>query len=171
MIAVEFAAMMPILALILLGVFELSRFMIAIQKVDRIAAAMADYVSQTDKVTQSELTDLFDAVANIASPYSFETGVVIVSSVFKATESGATSVVWQRQGGGGLASASEIGPEDGTAILPGGMTLTANEGMVAAEAMMDYQPLFLDALISPIRIYRVAFYRPRKSQQVALSGG
>ena len=41
-VAIEFAAMTPVLALLAIGVFEVTRYMITIQKVDRIAVAMAD---------------------------------------------------------------------------------------------------------------------------------
>jgi hypothetical protein len=169
-VAIEFAAMMPILALMLIGVFEVTRYMIAIQKVDRIAVAMADYVSQAQTITQSELDDLFEAVATISSPVSFESGTVFVSSVYKSSDAAPPTIVWQRKGGGPLSVASAIGAEGGTASLPQGMTLIALEGMVVAEAVMDFEPVFLQAFVSPVRIYRTAFYRPRKSNQVAISG-
>ncbi|WP_119420729.1 TadE/TadG family type IV pilus assembly protein [Desertibaculum subflavum] len=169
-VAIEFAAMMPILALLLIGVFEVTRYMIAIQKVDRIAVAMADYVSQAQSITQAELNDLFSAVSNISSPVSFDSGIVIVSSVYKPSAAQPAQIVWQRQGGGTLSTTSHLGAQGGTATLPTGMTLVTQEGMVAAEAIMDFEPVLLQAFVAPIRIYRTAFYRPRKSNQVAISG-
>lgn len=169
-VAIEFAAMMPILALLLIGVFEVTRYMIAIQKVDRIAVAMADYVSQAQTVTQAELDDLFTAVSNISSPVSFDSGLVIVSSVYKSSDAQPAQVVWQRTGGGTLSTTSHLGVQGGNATLPPGMTLVTLEGMVAAEAVMDFEPVLFQAFVGPIRIYRTAFYRPRKSNQVAISG-
>jgi Flp pilus assembly protein TadG len=168
-VAIELAALVPMLALLLIGVFEVTRFMIAIQKVDRIVVAMADYVSQSQTISQTELNDLFDAVANISSPVSFDSGIVVVSSIYKSSDASPATIVWQRQGGGSLSAASVIGTQGSNASLPAGMTLVALEGMVAAEAMMDFEPVFLQAFVSPVRIYRTAFYRPRKSSQVAIS--
>ena len=62
------------------------------------------------------------------------------------------------------------GVQGGTATLPGGITLAALEGMIVAEAMMDYEPVFFHSFVEPVRISRTAFYRPRKSNQVAISG-
>ena len=171
MVAIEFAAMMPVLALLMIGVFEVTRYMIAIQKVDRIAVAMADYVSQSQSITQTELNDLFSAVSNISSPVSFDAGTVFVSSIYKSSVATPSTVVWQRQGAGSLTASSAVGVQGGTATLPGGITLAALEGMIVAEAMMDYEPVFFQSLVEPVRITRTAFYRPRKSNQVAISGG
>jgi Flp pilus assembly protein TadG len=170
MIAIEFAAMMPVLALLVVGVFEVTRYMIAIQKVDRIAVAMADYVSQSQTITQNELNDLFSAVSNISSPVSFESGTVFVSSIYKSSDATPSTIVWQRQGAGALVATSAVGVQGGTATLPGGITLAALEGMIVAEAMMDYEPVFFHSFVEPVRISRTAFYRPRKSNQVAISG-
>lgn len=169
-VAIEFAAMVPVLALMLIGVFEVTRYMIAIQKVDRIAVAMADYVSQTQTITQAELNDLFTAVSNISSPVSFDSGIVIVSSIYKTSDTTPAQVVWQRQGAGTLSTPSHLGAQGDNATLPAGMTLVALEGMVAAEAIMDFEPVLFQDFVAPIRIYRTAFYRPRKSNQVAISG-
>lgn len=169
-VAIEFAAMVPVLLALLIGVFEVTRYMIAIQKVDRIAVAMADYVSQSQTIAQSELNDLFAAVSNISSPVSFDSGIVIVSSIYKSSDATPAQIVWQRQGGGTLSTTSNFGVQGGNATLPAGMTLVALEGMVAAEAFMDFEPVLLQSFVSPIRIYRTAFYRPRKSNQVAISG-
>ena len=169
-VAIEFAAMAPVLALLAIGVFEVTRYMIAIQKVDRIAVAMADYVSQSQTITQAELNDLFSAVANISSPVSFDSGTVFVSSIYKSSAAAPTTIVWQRQGAGSLTASSSVGIQGGPAVLPGGMTLVALEGMIVAEAIMDYEPVFFQVFVDPVRIYRTAFYRPRKSNQVAISG-
>lgn len=169
-VAIEFAAMVPILALLLIGVFEVTRYMIAIQKVGRVAVAMADYVSQSQTITENELDDLFDAISNISSPVSFDAGTVFVSSIYKSSDAAPMTIVWQRKGGGPLSATSTIGAEGGTATLPAGMTLVGLEGLVAAEAVMDFTPVFLQDFVAPVRIYRTAFYRPRKSNQVAISG-
>ena len=169
-VAIELAAMMPVLAVLVIGVFEVTRYMIVIQKVGRIAVAMADYVSQSQTITQNELNDLFSAASNISSPVSFESGTVFVSSIYKSSDAAPSTIVWQRQGAGPLAATSAVGIQGGAAVLPGGITLVALEGMIVAEAIMDYEPVFFQSFVAPVRIYRTAFYRPRKSNQVAISG-
>ena len=95
---------------------------------------------------------------------------MFVSSIYKSSAATPSTVVWQRQGAGPLVATSAVGVQGGTAVLPGGITLAALEGMIVAEAMMDYEPVFLQAFVEPVRISRTAFYRPRKSNQVAISG-
>lgn len=169
-IAVEFAALAPVLAILVMSGFEVSRYMIAIQKVDRIATSLADYVSQAQQVTTAELNNLFSATSQIASPLSFDDGIVVVSSIYRASGASPATITWQRSGGGSLAgTTSAVGVQGGNPTLPSGMTLAATEGMVAAEAFLDFTPLFLPDLVPAIRIHRIAYYRPRMSQQVALN--
>jgi len=170
-IAVEFAALAPVLAILIIGGFEVTRFVIALQKVDRIASSLADYVAQSKQVSSADLNNLFDAAAQIAKPLSFNDGVVIISSIYRQGADNAAQVVWQRSGGGGLTGASsQLGTQGTAATLPAGITLVAMEGMVAAEAFLDFTPLMMPDLIPAMRIHRLAFYRPRMSQQVAFSG-
>lgn len=169
-IAVEFAALAPVLAILILSGFEISRYMVAIQKVDRIAASLADYVSQAQQLNTAELNNLFSATAQIASPLSFDDGIVVVSSIYRSTGPNPPTITWQRSGGGGLAGAtSSVGVQGGNPTLPAGMTLGTTEGMIAAEAFLDFTPVFLADLVPAIRIHRTAYYRPRMSQQVALT--
>lgn len=169
-IIAEFAALMPVLVILILSGFEVSRYIIAVQKVDRIAAALGDYVSQAQQVNNTELTNLFSATSQIASPLSFDDGVVVVSSIYKASAAAPATITWQRSGGGNLSGAvSGVGVQGGNPTLPTGMTLAAAEGIVAAEAFLDFTPLFLPDLLPAIRIQRAAYYRPRTSQQVTLS--
>lgn len=100
-IALEFAAMAPVLAILIMAGFETSRYVIAIQKVDRIAASLGDYVSQAKEVSTADLTNLFDATSQIASPLSFEDGVVVVSSIYRASASNPPTVTWQRPAAAG----------------------------------------------------------------------
>lgn len=71
--AIEFALVLPILLLLLIGSVELTRFVLVNQKVEKVASQIADYVSQvedpTNNLTAAGLRNSFDT---LMSPFGTE---------------------------------------------------------------------------------------------------
>ncbi len=159
---IEFAAAIPVLALLLLGGVEFARFAIANQKMDRVSSLVGDYVSQANVMNAATMNDFFVAAQELAAPFDFAgNGTVIVSTVSQS--GGPPEVLWQQTGGGGLAATSSVGSAGGPATLPPAFPMDDNESVVVAEVYFNYDPLFMPALVPNPQVYFRSFYRPRRT--------
>lgn len=68
--AVEFAMIMPLMAMMLVGTYEFSAGVAIDRKVTIMARTLSDLTSQNDKVTDDKLTNFFNASKAIMTPYS-----------------------------------------------------------------------------------------------------
>jgi len=165
--AVEFALALPVWITMLLGASDGSYFLLVNEKTDRIAYSVTDIVSQYQTITKANLNDIILAAGQLMQPFAFGAhGVVIVSSVFQPS-TGSPVVEWQYSGGGTLTKTSKIGVTNGSAVLPNGLTLNANDNVIISEVYYNFTPMFLSAnLFNAGTVYRVAVYKPRLSPLV-----
>ena len=63
MVLVEMAMTMPIVIVIALGGFEVARYTLLQQKLDRLSVTVADLVSQSTSISTTQLTQIFAATA------------------------------------------------------------------------------------------------------------
>lgn len=158
---VEFALVMPILVTMIIGGFEISRYVLVQQKLNGVSASMADLVAQAETLSAAELNSLFTSVDYLVKPFEMGTdGVVIVSSI-GAVNGAAPKVFWQRKGGGTLVHASEFGNEGSTATLPAGFIIRSGESLIVAEVFYNYSPLLGEKFVNSKELYHRAFLRPR----------
>lgn len=159
--AAEFAIMFPVLLLLLLGGFEISRFLLIHQKADKVAYTVTDVVAQSTSVTNAQLALVMSAAAQIMQPFTFgANGRVIVSSVYQ-NGTNPPVVRWQYAGGGTLSRTSQIGTVNGNATLPGGLTLNDRDNVIIAEVYYSYVPVFSGGLMTARDIYKNAIFKPR----------
>lgn len=160
--AVEFAVALPMVMVLLLGGFEMSRYVIIHQKLEKSAATIADVVSQSQIVTIAQMNQTMQAAMQIMKPYDFGAdGVVIVSSV-NQTGSNAPVIRWQYVGGGTLSMQSKIGRANEIAILPNGLKLNDKDNVIISEIFYRYKPFFSNfGLINNPNIYKVNVFKPR----------
>jgi Flp pilus assembly protein TadG len=157
---VEFAACLPVLATLLLGGVDLSRYVMVSQKMNRVASGMGDLVAQAKTLSTSDLTNLYAATAYVASPFDFQhNGVVIISSI--SVVGGVMKINWQSRGSGTLNAASKIGVAGGTATLPTGLTVSGSDTLIAAEVYFNFTPLFNLSIMPARQLYHTAYFRPR----------
>ena len=162
--AVEFGLALPIWIILFLGVADLSYCLLVNQRVERIAYSVCDIVTQSSKVTVSDLNNTLLAAGQLMQPFAFgNKGVVIVTSVYKPTGLSPT-IEWQYTGGGSLVRSSQIGNIGMTPSLPNGLTLNDNDNVILAEVYYNFSPLFVNlGLVQASDIYRVTAYKPRLS--------
>ena len=160
-VLIEAGLAIPILIVLLLAGFEISRLTLLNQKLDRAASSMADLVSQSKDLTAAQLTDMFSAIQHVMEPFDVGgSGKVIVSSI-GAVGANPTTIFWQRTGSGSIAATSQIGAEGATPTLPAGMTIVSGEGLIVAEIFYDYTPFVFWDIVSVSQLYHRAFFRPR----------
>ena len=158
--AVEFALVLPVLLTVLAAGLELSRVVMASQKVDRATATVGDLVSQARDLAEGDLASVVSAADIVMAPYDLAgDGVVIVTSI-GASGGGVPVVNWQRRFGSGT-GASHFGAEGAAATLPSGLLVRDDESVIVSEVFLHYAPALFGALVPARDIYDFTVYRPR----------
>jgi len=175
---IEFALVLPILILMLVGMLELTYYSLINQKLDKIANSMADFVTQGSTVSVTDLNTFGQAVPQIMRPYTF-TGTIVFSSVANFAVPTAPCLItntscisWQRAILGG--SSSQIGSVGGGATLPAGYTVSSGQNVIVAEAYLQYTPILsassnFIAAFTPQTLYKIAIYKPRQGTLTVLA--
>lgn len=164
LVFVEFALIAPIMLLFLLGGFEISRFLLINQKLEKINTTTADVIAQLEAPQTTTFQQVLGAVPQMMAPYSFTTnGRVIITSVAQVAAPPASPVVrWQYCNGGGTMSAtSRVGTGSGNATLPTGFTLAEGEDIIVTETYYNYAPIALSAVAPRGILYKIAVFKPR----------
>lgn len=157
--AVEFAMIAPMLIGLLIGAVEVGTALTVDRRVASFASAAADLVSQTDKVSKSDLKDVFELSRAIMVPYGTSKLKLTLSSVV-ADEDNVTTVEWSEGLNGGTALA-----EGANYKLPNDLT-QAYSSVVVSEVDYEYTSPFSWYITGPITMSATYFLRPRKSPKV-----
>lgn len=168
---VETAMTMPVLIAMVLGGVEVTRFVLLRQSLDRAATSVGDLVSQAPKVTEADITNVFDAVQHVISPFEMnEKGLVIITCVGR-TGVNAPHVNWQRTGAGTMSATSQVGAEGGDATIPAGFQLSDGETAIVAEVYYQYEPLIFPKVFFSEEFYHRAYFRPRLAPLDTIEAG
>jgi len=154
---VDFAFVLPILLLLLIGVIEVTNLLSIDRKVVAAAQTTADLVSQRREVDNGQLNDYLRAAELIFEPYPASAVKVGIVGVRYNANSGAPEVDWTKSKNGGS--------------VPNALTVAQGlggpgEGVVVVRASYAYTPLFLDFIFGATEIEETAVLRPRRSQYV-----
>ncbi|UEM25105.1 pilus assembly protein (plasmid) [Skermanella mucosa] len=168
--ALEFAAVAPVLILLLVGMVDMTSYVLAALRLERVASGTADVGAQFDRlrdgmtvVQGNEVGVLFLAAEQIARPLDLAgNGSVIITCV--ADQGGGPVVMWQRRSG--RAAADGIGAAGGAATLPAGFALRYGESALFVEVHYTLHPYvfsvgWLTGSDEAVDLRRMAVYRPR----------
>ena len=164
--AVEFALILPVLLLLYFGSIETASLYSADRRVANVAGTMGDLISRAkDTITESQITDYFQAASGIMQPYATGTLTQVVS-LLNVDEDGVVTVEWSRQFNGGLVRAS-----GSSYPLPADrqINLVARGGqLVAAEVHYSYRPLFGIVYPNALTLSHEEFFLPRFPGGIAI---
>ena len=157
---VEFAIVVPILALLTMSATDLGMYILLHQKLESAANSAADLAARDDTLNVSQLNDIYSSMAHIMKPFDVgANGVAIVSGV-GATVDNTPEVYWQLAGAGTLSATSQIGVVGEPATMPAVLTVLAGQTVIVAEVYYQFEPLF-GSILSPITMRRTIYVRPR----------
>ena len=168
--ASELALIMPILLLLMLGGFEISRLVWLEVKLDRVVVSMGDLVARLTAVNTTTMTNLFTAVNQIARPFPTGASSLVIVSSISLDAANNPKLNWQSKGGGTLAGASRVAPCSGTITLPAGLTLQAGDVLIVSEVLYSFVPATAQGIVSPMTRYKNAYFRPRTGTLSTLQG-
>jgi Flp pilus assembly protein TadG len=156
--AVEFALVLPVVLLILLGCFEVPRYVLIYQRIARTSASVADLVSQADEpLTTPQLADVYSAAASMMAPYNLYTNGKVIITAFSNPAGTGASKTWQVQKGSGTGNTKLTG----VANLPTGLSPASGEQVLAAEVYFTYTPVLSTLIYQGTTLYKSSFTRPR----------
>jgi len=163
--AIEFALVLPIIVLLLLGCFEVPRYILIYQKIARTSAGVADLVAQADEpITGNQVQDIFIAGKTMMQPYDVVAdGKIYISSINNPNGSGVV-LTWQRNNDGKLDEDSKYFSNEGSPpkiSLPAGLTPLSNEEVLISEVFFDYKPIFSTLIYEGSHLFVASYSRPR----------
>ncbi|HEX3407177.1 MAG TPA: TadE/TadG family type IV pilus assembly protein [Caulobacteraceae bacterium] len=157
--AVEFALLLPLMALLYFGLVELTQGAMTEQRVAHTASAIGDLVAQSSTISSAEVGDIFTIGEATMSPYP-TTGLQMRISSLAADKNGNVTVAWsQAQGMAALTKGSTMSG------LPTNV-INANESVVMGETKYVYKSVFGAVLPQPITFSETYYLHPRLSTQV-----
>ncbi len=154
--AVEFALVLPVFLLIMLGCLEVPRFVMVYQKIARTSSGIADLVAQADEpITGNQIQDIFIAGATMMQPYDVVAkGKIYISSI--NNPSGTVVMSWRKDNYGKNGGSSRM-----PASLPIPLKPAVGEEVLVAEVFFTYQPLFSTLIYKGTDLYMASYTRPR----------
>ena len=176
--SVEFALVLPVLFIFLIGTLELANYALANVKLDKATFAMADFATEGPVLNRAYLEQFSQAVPEIMRPYEFR-GSVIFTSVARGGRGGVGNcssgncIVWQHSTAFSF-NASRIGRPGGPARIPGNYVIPPDQDVIVAEIFYTYSPLLLSSSnfvpgLRPKTLYKVAVFKPREGRRTILN--
>ena len=169
-VAIEFAAILPVLLIILLATFDGGRAIIVYMKVRSATYVLASVTNQYSTalpIQSANMTGIMNATTAVLAPYS-NTPLTAVISELKITATKATTatVRWSAaQNGTALASGATVN-------LPTGISASTNTCgtypcyLILAQVSYTYTPVFGYFASGGITLSDTAYATPRSSQCV-----
>jgi Flp pilus assembly protein TadG len=159
--AVEFAILLPLMLTMYLGGVEISQAVSADRKTTLVAHTVGDLTAQASNVTTADMTNVLNAGAAVAYPYSASnlkstvTAVCIDSTGTKAT------VLWSKTLNGTARSGTV------TSLIPSAL-MVASTSLIWGEASYAYKPTIGWTITGTLNLSDKFFLRPRLSSSVTL---
>jgi Flp pilus assembly pilin Flp len=163
--AIEFALLLPMLIVLLIGCLEVTFKIWSTQKAEKLSVTLSDVIAQSTSVSNADLVSLIGAVDKIMDPFPFgdNEGKIIITSLYVPQGETEAEVNWQCSfpASGGLSSTSEFGAKGDVADLPDGFTLIEKDNVIVTEIFYRYTPIAPGLLFDEAIVYRRALFKPR----------
>ncbi len=175
--AIEFALLLPMLLVLLIGCLEVTFKIWSTQKAEKLAVTLADVIAQSKAVTFADLEKLTDAVDKIMDPFPFgNNGKVIISSVYVAEDETEPEVLWQCTNlpmGSTYSATSDVGVKGEEATLPADFEteMVPKDNVIVAEVFYTYHPIMPGLMFDEAPIYRRALFKPRLGNLIVAPTG
>jgi len=159
--AVEFAILLPLMLTMYLGGVEISQAVSANRKTTLVAHTIGDLVAQATNVTTADVTNVLNAGAAVAYPFSSSNLTTTVTSVCINAAGTIATVAWSRTQGGTARSGVV------TSLIPPAL-MVANTSLIWGEATYAYRPTVGWTITGTLNLGDKFFLRPRLSSSVTL---
>jgi Flp pilus assembly pilin Flp len=160
--AVEFAFLVPILAVVMFSIVEMTTRFQASEKFNRYSTQTADFLSRTADLTTADVDGIFNQAARMMQPVAIGEGLSLtVSSIGLDDDNGAV-LLWQRTKGG---EAVEFDPMDAVGLGADGETV------LRIDTRFEYTSFSAEMFGLPNAVMeRSIYYRPRTTRIISMDG-
>lgn len=162
--ALEFALILPLLAVLYFGTIEVSFLVEADRRVTATSSTIADLVARTNEVNYCEVEDIFYASSRIIRPSNSNLVKLRVSSIVEDSKSGNTVVEWSQARGG------ETAYNKGTKLVVDKGVMPTSGSVIFAEVEYKYDTPFQYVIPSTSTLKQTFYLRPRQSEKVVWVG-
>jgi hypothetical protein len=131
--AVEFAFVMPIMLLLLIGTIELSSGVSVNRKLARLSSTISDLITQSQTLTSSDVEAIIDVSAQVMYPYTDHVKIVLAGI---AIENDVAKVVWSRS----RPTGHQL--QEGTIYAVPSQIRINGSFLVVAKVSTEYKPSF-----------------------------
>lgn len=139
--AVEFGYIAPILLLLLMGTFEVSRAISIDRRINTVSANASEIVAREENITHADLAKIVEAMKHVMEPYTDDSLVVRLIGVRSSSTNAAdTRVEWSYEYSNGMAASQPL-TQCAPYALDNGL-VGKNGAVVVAEVGYNYRPVF-----------------------------
>jgi Flp pilus assembly protein TadG len=171
----EFGLMLPLFLGFVLTAIEFANYIMANNRVQRMAAMSADLIAQSGTgdigVGEGQIYDLFSALDLTSRPYDLRNDGRVVITGVRGTDTNndgsvENRIMWQRFDGGYIV-APLVGCNQSTTVatLPNARQLLLDEILFHVQVSYKYRPIFSDLpfrwLSLPVDFSRITMFRAR----------
>ena len=156
--AVEFALILPLMLTLYLGGIQISEALSINRKVGHVTSTLADLVTQSKSLTDSEMSNILDASSSVMAPYSASPLTITVSEIH-IDSNGTATVVWSDARN---TNAPTVGS---TVTLPDAVAVN-NSYVVAAVAHYPFTPVIGYVLTGSFDLNSTYYLKPRLSDYI-----
>ena len=160
--AIEFAFIMPIFALVLLGAIEYCRVISVYRKLTLTTRTVTDLTTQYLQMSNADVSTVLNASSTIMVPFS-TTQLKIVLSQINTDSAGKSTVSWSKTLNGTALVAGT------TVTMPTGST-QASTSVILSQVTYAYTPIFGSQFVKPVTLSDRISMSPRLSATVDLTG-
>ncbi len=156
--AVEFALILPIMLALYFGAVELGDALTISRKVNLVGSTLADLVTQSKEITDTDMTNIFNAATSIMTPYGTASLRMKVTGVNIDSNSRATVSWGYAQNDTALAKGSSVS-------LPAALVLPSTF-LVVSEVHYPYTPTIGYVMTGTYDLTNTFYLNPRLSTKV-----
>jgi Flp pilus assembly protein TadG len=157
--AVEFALILPVMALLYVGVVEVTHAISANRKVIAAASALGDLTAQASNIDDTEMNNVFAATTAIMNPLTTAGFNVRVTQLMVNARGDAATVGWSE--GRGMAALARGSAFSFTAAQRPVASASAGGALIFAEATYAYSSPLGSFIVGTFGMGESFFLRPR----------
>ncbi len=144
--AVEFALVLPLLVIMLLGTIEIARAIDADRRFGNATAMTTDLIAREQDITDADLDGMMNAIQHLMHPYDSDTlklGVIAVRSPITPGEQPVVEWSYSHQG-------KDVPARCANYTLPEGL-ISPGSRVVVVETEYGFRPLFVNWADNPFK--------------------
>ncbi len=157
--AVEFALILPVMLALYIGGMQVSEALSINRKVGHVTSTLADLVTQSKSLTDSDIQNIFDASSSVMAPYATDALEITVSEI-KIDNNGNATVQWSSARN---ATALTVGA---SVTLPAAIAVN-NSYVVEAVAHYPFTPPIGYVLTGSFDLNSTYYLKPRLSDSIS----